>query len=36
MKIIELTGCLRMKGFDEYFGGRQHKQGVEKITIESS
>jgi hypothetical protein len=32
MKIIELTGCWRMKGFDEYLGGRQNKQGMEKIT----
>jgi len=27
MKIIELTGCLTMKGFDECLGGRQNKQG---------
>jgi hypothetical protein len=27
MKIIELTGCLTMKDFDECLGGRQNKQG---------
>jgi hypothetical protein len=36
VKIIELTGCLRTKSFDEYLGGGQNKQGVEKITRGSS